>query len=291
MVGWVERRVLVKNTDARLMAAAPEAVPVLRQALSAFGNAAKAMSGRHGDPDTDLNAKTGADNGVDVRTLSVRLGRRLALDNITGRFDPGSLTAVVGPNGAGKTTLLNVVAGLVRPHRGSVICPARGRKRIAYLQQQAELDRDYPVTVGEIVGLGLWRQFGSFRTPTPELADRITEAVHAVGLADLINRRIGELSVGQLRRAFFARLLLMDAEVILLDEPFAAIDASTVEALLTLIARWHEQRRTVIAVVHDFEQARAHFPSTLILARTAIAWGATHSVMTDHNLTRAQSTI
>ena len=165
-------------------------------------------SPRQGDLDAGPTVALGVDNWIDVRDLSVRLGRRRALENVAGRFEPGSLTAVVGPNGAGKSTLLNVLAGILRPHRGAVICPARGRSRIAYLQQQAELDRDYPVTVGEIVGLGLWRQFGGFRGPKPELADKIAEAVDAVGLADLIDRRIAELSVGQMRRAFFARLLL-----------------------------------------------------------------------------------
>jgi zinc/manganese transport system ATP-binding protein len=228
-------------------------------------------------------------NAIDVRNLSVRLGGRMALDGITGRFEPGSLTAVVGPNGAGKSTLLNVLAGLTRPHRGEVVCAARGRNRIAYLQQQSDLDRDYPVTVSEIVSLGLWRHFGAFRAPAPAFAERIAEAVDTVGLTDLTARRIAELSVGQMRRAFFARLLLLDAEVILLDEPFAAIDTRTVEVLLTLMARWHEDRRTVIAVVHDLDQVRAHFPSTLILARTLIAWGETSSVLTDANLAKSVS--
>ncbi len=197
------------------------------------------------------------------------------------------MTAVVGPNGAGKSTLLNALAGLERPFRGNIVCPARGRNRLAYLPQLAGLDLDYPVTVREFVGIGLWREFGAFRSPAASSAQRIAEAVEAVGLTGSITRPIGELSVGQMRRAFFARLLLQDAEVLLLDEPFAAVDTGTVAALLALIARWHRERRTVIAVVHDFAQVRAYFPSTLILARTQIAWGDTDSVLTDGNLARA----
>jgi zinc/manganese transport system ATP-binding protein len=230
---------------------------------------------------------TGA--AIELRNISVRHGRRIALEPFSGRFETGSLTAVVGPNGAGKSTLLNVLAGLTRPNSGTVTCAARDRNRVAYLQQQQDLDREYPVTVGEIVGLGLWRDFGAFRTPAPPLAERVAEAIEGVGLTDLIDRRIAELSAGQMRRAFFARLLLLDAEIILLDEPFAAIDAPTVEALLTLIAGWHRDGRTVIAVVHDFDQVRAHFPSSLILARKPIAWGETTDVLTDHNLARALS--
>jgi zinc/manganese transport system ATP-binding protein len=227
------------------------------------------------------------DRAIDIRGISVRHGPRLALDRVTGRFEPGSLTAIVGPNGAGKSTLLNVLAGLIRPHRGEVVCPARKRNRLAYLPQQAEIDRDYPVTVGEIVGLGLWRQFGAFRKPNRAAATQIAAAVEAVGLTGTIDRRINELSVGQLQRALFARLLLLDAEVILLDEPFAAVDTRTVDALLSVIARWHDEQRTVAAVVHDLGQVRAHFPSTMLLARKPVAWGPTGATLTDANLAAA----
>ncbi len=226
---------------------------------------------------------------ITLTNLSVRHGRRIALDSLTGRFDPGSLTAVVGPNCAGKSTLLNALAGLTRPSTGTIANPALTRNRLAYLQQQQDLDRDYPVTVAEIVALGLWRAFGPLRTPPPALAEQTAAAIDSVGLTGLATRRIAELSVGQMRRASFARLKLLDAEVILLDEPFAAVDARTVEALLTLIANWQSEGRTVIAVVHDFDQVRAHFPDTLILARHLIAWGPTETVLTDHNLVHSLS--
>jgi zinc/manganese transport system ATP-binding protein len=231
----------------------------------------------------------GADAGIEVRNVSVRHGLHVALEGVNGRFASGSLTAVVGPNGAGKSTLLNVLAGLTRPNRGEVVCAARGRRRMAYLQQQTELDRDFPVTVAELVGLGLWRDFGAFGAPQRPVADRTAEAIGAVGLLDSIHRRIGELSVGQLRRAFFARLMLLDAEVMLLDEPFAAVDTATVESLLTLMARWHGEGRTIIAVMHEFDQVRAHFPSALLLMRSPIAWGDTSVVLTKDNLAKALS--
>ena len=232
-----------------------------------------------------------SDNGIDVRNIVVRHGRRVALEGVNGRFMPGSLTAVVGPNGAGKSSLLNALAGIARPYRGDIVCPASARRRVAYLPQQAELDRDYPVAVGEFVGLGRWRNFGAFRAPEEDLAVCVDRAVGAVGLAGSIDRRIGELSVGQMQRALFARLMLLDAEILLLDEPFAAVDARTVEDLLALVARWHHQGRTVIAVVHDLAQVRAHFPSALMLARTQIAWGETACVLTDENLAKARSAV
>jgi zinc/manganese transport system ATP-binding protein len=263
-----------------------------RYAIAALVTAAKTLRSHpiSADPNPSIPPSPNADSGIDLRNVSVRHGHRLALEAVTGRFEPGSLTAVMGPNGAGKSTLLNVLAGLIRPQRGDILCPARARNRVAYLEQQAALDRDFPVTVGEIVGLGLWRHCGAFRTPPPDLAPRIAEALAAVGLAGLVHRRIAELSVGQMRRALFARLLLLDADILLLDEPFAAVDTGTVEALLALMARWHDQKRTVIAVVHDVNQVRAHFPSTLILARTPIAWGDTGTVLTDANLAKALAT-
>ena len=207
---------------------------------------------------------------------------------MTGDFAPGSMTAVMGPNGAGKSTLLTVLAGLMRPSRGTVVCPARDRKQMAYLPQQTEIDRDFPVTVAELIGVGLWRDFGAFRAAPRVTADRIAAAAGEVGLLDSLHRRIGELSVGQLRRAFFARLLLQDAAIMLLDEPFAAVDAPTVEALLRLLVRWHQEGRSIIAVLHETGLARAHFPNTLLLARTPIAWGDTANVLTDGNLATAR---
>jgi zinc/manganese transport system ATP-binding protein len=259
---------------------------------SAIGRAARTIYARFGNlaGRSELSGSpllSDMENGIEVRSVQVRHGRHVALEGVNGRFAAGSLTAVVGPNGAGKSTLLNALSGLTRPNRGEIICPARERKRMAYLQQQTELDRDFPVTVAELVGLGLWRSFGAFRTPPATVADRVVEAIGAVGLQDQIHRRVGELSVGQLRRAFFARLLLLDAEVMLLDEPFAAVDVGTRDALLMLMASWHREGRTIVAVVHEFDQVRAHFPSTLLLARSPVAWGDTATVLTDANLAKA----
>jgi zinc/manganese transport system ATP-binding protein len=263
------------------------------QSTVRFGSVARTIQQhlkfpRQPDP-ADSAPLPGTESSIEVRNISVRHGRHVALEGVNGRFATGSLTAVVGPNGAGKSTLLNVLSGLTRPNRGEVVCAARGRRRMAYLQQQTELDRDFPVTVAELVGLGLWRSFGAFRAPSSIVADRVVEAIGAVGLLDSMHRRIGELSVGQLRRAFFARLILLDAEVMLLDEPFAAVDTRTVESLLTLMARWHEEGRTIIVVMHEFNQVRAHFPSTLLLMRSPIAWGDTSTVLTEDNLEKALS--
>jgi zinc/manganese transport system ATP-binding protein len=207
---------------------------------------------------------------------------------VTGSFAPGSMTAIVGPNGAGKSTLLKAIAGIIRPSAGEIACAALARHRLAYLPQQAELDRGFPITVGELVALGAWRNFGSVRKPPKRLAAGVAEAVATVGLEALVDRQIAELSVGQFQRALFARLLLQDADVILLDEPFAAVDESTTDTLLALLQRWREKGQTIVAVLHDLDRVRLHFPSTLLLARSPIAWGDTSLSLSADNLARAQ---
>jgi zinc/manganese transport system ATP-binding protein len=243
-------------------------------------------------PETsDRVAPTDIDTAIEIENLSVAYGRRIALQGVSGRFPRGSLTAVVGPNGGGKSSLMKAIAGILRPRDGTIACPARTSGRLAYLPQSSEVDRSYPVTVAEIIALGGWRAYGSFRPPPQRLGPMIEEAMAAVGLTGLGERPIEELSVGQFQRALFARLLMQDAAVILLDEPFAAVDESTVKDLLRLLHTWHAQARTIVAVLHDIDQVRRHFPTSLVLARECIAWGDTGSTLTDEVLARAQDSV
>ena len=214
-----------------------------------------------------------ADGRIRLHDVTVRYGRRIALEAVSGEFAAGSLTAVVGANGAGKSTLLAVIAGVKRLAGGVV--DGIARQRVAYLPQLAAIDREYPLTVSELITLGAWREFGAFRSPGTGLRARAAAVAETVGLAGRLGRPIGEMSVGELQRALFARLILQDAAVILLDEPFAAVDAQTMSVLLDQVVQWHQEGRTVIAVLHDLDLVQAHFPSTVVLARRCLAWGAT----------------
>ena len=218
-----------------------------------------------------------ADGRVTLHNVTVRYGRRVALEALSGEFAAGSLTAVVGANGAGKSTLLAAIAGVVRGAGGVVDCAAR--RRLAYLPQIAAIDGDYPLTVAELIALGGWREFGVFRAPGAALLTRVVAAADAVGLAESLGQPIAGISVGELQRALFARLVLQDAAVILLDEPFAAIDEQTVPVLLDQVMRWHREGRTVIAVMHDLHLVQARFPETLVLARRCLAWGPTRTAL------------
>ena len=121
------------------------------------------------------------------------------------------------------------------------------------------------------------------------MRERADAALSAVGLNGFGARPVGSLSAGQFQRVLFARILLQDAELILLDEPFNAIDARTTSDLLAIVQGWHAEGRTVIAVLHDYDQVRAQFPQTLLLARNVVAWGATDTVLTPANLQRAKA--
>ncbi|GJD50950.1 Vitamin B12 import ATP-binding protein BtuD [Methylobacterium crusticola] len=221
------------------------------------------------------------------RGLTLGYARHPAVHHLDGTVPAGTLLAVVGPNGAGKSTLLKGIIGEVAPLEGEVAHPGLARREIAYLPQVAEIDRSFPISVFDLVAMGLWRRVGPWRSLRPH-GRAVAEALAAVGLTGFERRPIGTLSGGQLRRALFARVLLQDARVILLDEPFAGVDARTTAELLDLVVRWHGEGRTVAAVLHDMEQVRRYFPVTLLLAREAVAWGATAEVLEPGNLRRAR---
>ena len=224
---------------------------------------------------------------VRFRDLTVGYVRHPAVHHLNGEVADGTLLALVGPNGAGKSTLLKGIVGLLPPLSGAI---ERGvpASDVAYLPQIAEIDRSFPIAVYDLVAMGLWRKAGLLgRIGRSERAS-IGKALATVGLEGFEDRAIGTLSGGQMQRALFARLLLQDARLILLDEPFTSLDSGTVADLLELIRRWHSEARTVITVLHDYEIVRARFPEALLLARSPVAWGPTADVLKPENLLRAR---
>jgi zinc/manganese transport system ATP-binding protein len=222
------------------------------------------------------------------RDVTLGYDRHPAVHHLNGEVAPGALLAVIGPNGAGKSTLFRGIAGILKPLAGAISLGGLDIRDIAYLPQTVDIDRTFPISVFDFVGTGLWRVTGFFGGMGKSAQDKIAQALSAVGLNGFENRGIGTLSGGQMQRMLFARVLLQDARLIVLDEPFNAIDAKTSADLLALVRRWHSEGRTVLAALHDMELVRAHFPETLLLARGPVAWGTTAQVLTAENLGEAR---
>ncbi len=229
-----------------------------------------------------------SESAVVLRDLTLTYERHPAVHHVSGALARGSLTAIVGPNGAGKSTLLKGIVGQMRPAEGVIERADLGRGGIAYLPQHAEIERRFPISVLNTVVLGHWRRIGWAGAANEKMREAAREALAAVGLDGFERRPIETLSVGQFQRVLFARLIVQDAELILLDEPFGAVDWRTSEDLLHLVGDWHREHRTVAAVLHDLDQVRAHFPDSLLLSRECVAWGPTREVITPHNLLRAR---
>jgi zinc/manganese transport system ATP-binding protein len=220
--------------------------------------------------------------------LTLGYDRHPAVHHLDGAVQSGALVAVVGPNGAGKSTLCKGVAGMLQPIAGSIERDGLDTHDIAYLPQVPEIDRSFPITVYDMVSMGLWRSRGLFGGIGADDRTIVERAIAAVGLTGFEKRAIGTLSGGQMQRALFARLLLQDARVIVLDEPFAAIDTKTAGDLVALVRRWHDEKRTVLAALHDLDLVAKTFPQTLLLAREPVAWGATGDVLTPENIVKAR---
>jgi zinc/manganese transport system ATP-binding protein len=174
----------------------------------------------------------------------------------------GALVALLGPNGAGKSTLLRTLAGDIAPATGSVT--KQSATSIAYLPQAPTILRDAPILVRDLVAMGLWAKLGPFGKPCRHDRDAIDNALQLTGLSEHANQPIGKLSGGQIQRALFARLAVQNCDVILLDEPFAALDDDSQDDLLDIVKAWHTQGKTIIVAVHDLEVAQ-HFPIWLRL--------------------------
>jgi len=225
---------------------------------------------------------------LNLQNLTLGYDRHPAVHHLDGVVKAGALLAVVGPNGAGKSTLFKAIAGTLKPLAGSIKHDGIDARGIAYLPQAPDIDRSFPIGVYDMVAMGLWRSRGVLAGTTAKDHHRIAAAIAAVGLTGFERRPIGTLSGGQMQRMLFARLVAQNARLILLDEPFAAIDARTAAELLALVRGWHGEGRTVLAALHDVDLVKAIFPDSQLLAREPVAWGPTREVLTAENLNKAR---
>ena len=222
-----------------------------------------------------------------VENLTVSYQRRPVVHHVDMVFEDSKMWTIFGPNGAGKSTLLKAIMGLQKTDTGSVRYESMARKDIAYLPQQSDIDRSQPMTVFELAAMGLWYEIGFFGRVNAEQKKRVMAALERVEMQDFATRQIAHLSNGQFQRVLFARMLVQNAKFLLLDEPFNAVDARTTYALLEVLRQCHQDGQAVIAVLHDYEQVRAYFANTLLLAREKVTAGATENVLTDEFLAQA----
>lgn len=203
-----------------------------------------------------------------LNNLTLGYERHPAVHHVSATFTKASMTAIIGANGAGKTTLLKGIAGELKPLSGEIIC----KLSKIYLPQNPQFNFDLPVTLLDFIG---------FAKPSNKT---LHEALHLMKLEGFSKTLMQDLSGGQLQRAIFARLLVSNADLILLDEPFSAMDSVIIETAMSALKTMN---KTVIAVLHDYDLVRRHFSQCLMLARELIAYGETTNVLTEENLAKA----
>lgn len=237
-------------------------------------------------PDAEAVA---APRALEIHGLTVSYDRKPVLRRVDLTVEKGRLVAIVGPNGAGKSTLLKAILGLVQVDAGSIRVfdqPAQSvRKEIAYVPQTDSADWDFPVTVREVVMMGRYGRLGLFGRPRRRDREIVAECVEIVGMSDFADRHIRQLSGGQQQRIFLARALAQEATILLLDEPFAGVDARTEAALFDLIEQFSAQGKTLIVVNHNL-QVLERFDAVLLLNEQVVAFGSYEQVVNETNLRR-----
>ena len=220
---------------------------------------------------------------LEISHLTVSYGPRPALLDVSFEIEAGQLIGIIGPNGSGKSTLLKTLLGFLKPDVGYVrvlgqsIENARGK--IAYVPQRGAVDWDFPVTVEQVTLMGRYREIPWWRGPRADDRDRVTEALKMVRMEEFRHRQIGQLSGGQQQRVFMARALAQGAEVLLLDEPFAGVDAATERALLDVLAQAKEEGKTLVVVHHDLATAAEYFDKLVLIKQRLYAYGSPREVM------------
>jgi zinc/manganese transport system ATP-binding protein len=219
-------------------------------------------------------------NGITLTNLTLSYHRHPAVHHLSGTFPEGSMTAIMGPNGGGKSTLIRALAGLHPLDEGTIFrAPGQPLDKTAYLPQSLVWDRQFPLSVFELAAQALLPELGLWKCRRKVHDDRIMHALEQVGLADHKNTSIGSLSLGQFQRALFARVIVQNAQVILLDEPLTGLDEKSCEGFFRLIHQWNQEGRTLIVVLHDRNLALEHFATTLVLSKEARAWGPSRQVL------------
>ena len=202
---------------------------------------------------------------IQLCNLSVHYGKFMAVNHVSLTVAGGALTAITGPNGSGKSSLIKAIAGILPPSGGHIHFQPGPRPAMAYLPQATQMQRDFPITVEDVVLTGFYPRLGEWGKIGRDHRAAARHALDRVGLDGLGRTPINQLSGGQFQRTLLARVMIQNAPVILLDEPFTAIDAETTARMVELLQDWHTQGRTVVCVLHDPVLIETYFPTTILL--------------------------
>jgi manganese/zinc/iron transport system ATP- binding protein len=225
---------------------------------------------------------------LSIYDLTVAYHRKPVLWDISLDFPPGQLIGVVGPNGAGKSTLIKAVMDLVPRASGSIQVFGKpykkNRHRVGYVPQRESVDWDFPVDAIDVVTMGLYGRIG-WCMPVRKRHRRLAaEALDRVGLSDFGSRQISQLSGGQQQRTFLARALVQDADLYLMDEPFAAVDAATERAIIDILKEMKDRGKTVLVIHHDLQTVADYFDYVVLLNMRIVAHGSVETTLTQENL-------
>lgn len=235
--------------------------------------------------------RTSEDLALCVTGMTVSYGQKPAVFSVDMTVPAGAMTAIVGPNGAGKSTLLKASLGIITPLVGQTLIfgkpVAQSRDRIAYVPQRASVDWDFPTRVIDVVLMGLYPKLGLLGRVRSHHLRVAEECLRRVGMEDFANRQIGQLSGGQQQRVFLARALAQGADLYLLDEPFAGVDAATEKAIIAVLKSLRDEGKTVVAVHHDLTTVKDYFDRVFLINTRKIAEGSVEDVFTADNLQAA----
>ena len=235
-----------------------------------------------------LGAEHSPDSPLSIHSMTVAYERRPVLWDIDLDVPPGALVGVVGPNGAGKSTLLKAALELIPRLSGEVQIFGRPyrrqRDRVAYVPQRESVDWSFPVTVLDVVCMGLYHTLGLFRPVNRRVRERAMQALVRVGMGDFAHRQIAQLSGGQQQRTFLARALVQGADLHLMDEPFAGVDAATEQAIIVQLRELRDAGRTTLVVHHDLQTVTEYFDHVLLLNTRVVAFGPTEAVFTSERI-------
>jgi manganese/zinc/iron transport system ATP- binding protein len=223
-----------------------------------------------------------------LRGVTVSYGEKPAVFSVDATFPPAAMSSIVGPNGAGKSTLLKAALGIVPRLSGQVSvfgAPLeKMRRRVAYVPQRASVDWDFPTRVSDVVAMGLYRDLGLLGLVRPRHRAQVLACLERVGMADFADRQIGQLSGGQQQRVFLARALAQGADLYLLDEPFAGVDAATEKAIIDVLKTLKAEGKSVVCVHHDLATVAEYFDHVLLINVRKVAEGPVDRVFNGANL-------